>query len=99
MASSATVDGAIGGRRQLPSARLSDKRFKWLMVAPAALLILAISVYPLLFSIWVLFVNYDFQIPGHAFVGLNRFSQVIFDPLARYSLWVSVVLSVLNGSS
>lgn len=96
MASSATAVGAISGGRQLPSARQSDKRFKWLLVAPAALLILAISVYPLLFSIWVLFVNYDFQIPGHAFVGLKNFSQVIFDPVARYSLWITVVLSVIN---
>jgi len=96
MAGSATVNGAIGRGRQFPSARASDKRFKWLLVAPAALLILAISIYPLIFSIWVLFVNYDFQIPGHAFVGLKNFSQVIFDPVARYSLWITVVLSVLN---
>jgi multiple sugar transport system permease protein len=98
MASSLAIDGKVSGLagRRLPSARKSDVRFKWLLVAPAALLILAISVYPLLFSIWVLFVNYDFQIPGHAFVGLKNFSQVIFDPVARYSLWMTVVLSVIN---
>ena len=33
----------------------SDRHFKWLLVAPAVLLILALSVYPLLFSVWVLF--------------------------------------------
>lgn len=82
--------------RQAPSAKRSDAWFKWLLVAPAAILILAISIYPLLFSIWVLFVNFDFQIPGHAFVGFKNFSQVIFDPVARYSLWVTVVLSVIN---
>ncbi|MCB1486394.1 MAG: sugar ABC transporter permease [Bauldia sp.] len=83
-------------RRNLPSASRSDKRFKWLLVAPAALLILAISIYPLIFSIWVLFVNYDFQIPGHAFVGLKNFEQVVSDPVARYSLLVTVVLTVSN---
>ena len=98
MASSLAIDGKISGLagRRLPSARKSDVRFKWLLVAPAALLIFAISVYPLLFSIWVLFVNYDFQIPGHAFVGLKNFTQVIFDPVARYSLWITVSLSVIN---
>jgi multiple sugar transport system permease protein len=98
MASSLAIDGKISGLagRRLPSARKSDVRFKWLLVAPAALLILAISVYPLLFSIWVLFVNYDFQIPGHAFIGLKNFTQVIFDPVARYSLWITVALSVIN---
>ncbi len=90
------MDGGPAGARQVASARRSDIWFKWLLVAPAALLILAISIYPLLFSVWVLFVNYDFQIPGHAFVGLKNFTQVIYDPVARYSLWITVVLSAIN---
>jgi len=74
----------------------SDRNFKWLLVAPAVLLILALSVYPLLFSVWVVFVNYDFQIPGHAFVGLKNFQQVFADPVARWSLVLTVVLSAAN---
>ena len=73
-----------------------DRHFKWILVAPAVLLILALSVYPLLFSLWVAFVNYDFAIPGHAFVGLNNFKQVIFDPVARFSLLITVILSATN---
>jgi multiple sugar transport system permease protein len=72
----------------------TDRHFKWLMVAPAALLILALSIYPLLFSLWVNFVNYDFQIPGHDFVGLENFSQVVRDPLAASSLVLTVLLSL-----
>ena len=74
----------------------SDRHFKWMLVAPAVLLILALSVYPLLFSIWVLFVNYDFQIPGHAFVGLKNFQQVFVDPVARWSLFLTITLSCAN---
>ena len=62
----------------------TDRHFKWLMVAPAALLILALSIYPLLFSLWVNFVNYDFQIPGHDFVGLENFSQVVARSVGRF---------------
>jgi multiple sugar transport system permease protein len=74
----------------------SDRHFKWLLVAPAVLLILALSVYPLLFSLWVLFVNYDFTVPGHGFVGLRNFTRVLADPVARWSLWVTVLLSTIN---
>jgi multiple sugar transport system permease protein len=74
----------------------SDRNFRWLLVAPAVCLILALSIFPLLFSLWVSFVNYDFQIPGHAFVGLKNFEQVVFDPVARWSL---VVTAILSGSS
>ena len=90
MAERAGITGAGG---PAVSARRSDARFKWLLVTPAALLILALSIYPLIFSIWVLFVNYDFQIPGHAFVGLRNFRQVVADPVARYALWVTVCLT------
>src|SRR5947209_3496180 len=72
----------------------ADRHFKWLMVAPAALLILAFSIYPLLFSLWVVFVNYDFQIPGHDFVGLQNFQEVLSDPLAWSSLGFTIALSV-----
>ena len=67
-------------------ARWADRHFKWLLVAPAVLLILALSIYPLLFSLVVSFINYDFQVPGHAFVGLKNFERVVFDPVARWSL-------------
>ena len=43
---------AAGAPPQLSaSARWADRHFKWLLVAPAVLLILALSIYPLLFSL------------------------------------------------
>ncbi|WP_026873732.1 carbohydrate ABC transporter permease [Inquilinus limosus] len=63
---------------------------------PAVLLILSLSIYPLAFSLWVSFVNYDFQIPGHAFVGLKNFSMVVFDPVAQRSLVLTILLSAAS---
>ncbi len=73
-----------------------ERRIGLLLVAPAVLLILALSVYPLLYSLWVSFVNYDFLVPGHAFVGLRNFASVIADPIARSSLATTVVLSAID---
>jgi multiple sugar transport system permease protein len=88
------VSGPVVRRPTL--SQWSDRNFRWLLVAPAVCLILALSIFPLLFSLWVSFVNYDFQIPGHAFVGLKNFEQVVADPVARWSL---VVTAILSGSS
>jgi multiple sugar transport system permease protein len=74
----------------------ADRRFKWLLVAPAVILILALSIYPLIFSLVVSFINYDFQIPGHAFVGLKNFRQVVFDPVARWSILLTAIFSAAN---
>jgi multiple sugar transport system permease protein len=71
----------------------SERQFRWLLVAPAVALILALSIYPLLFSLVVSFINYDFQVPGHAFVGLQNFERVVLDPVARWSLVLTAFLS------
>jgi multiple sugar transport system permease protein len=99
MAESVGIEGMAAARPSRRRASFStwcDRHFKWLLVAPAVILILALSIFPLLFSIWVSFVNYDFQIPGHAFVGLKNFEQVVSDPVARWSL---VVTAILSGAS
>ncbi len=93
-----TVAGVAPVSRRSALSEWSDRNFKYLLIAPAVILILALSVYPLLFSVWVAFVNYDFQIPGHAFVGLKNFEQVIGDPVARWSLAVTAMLSAANVS-
>ena len=76
--------------RRVPETTASswtDRQIAWLLVLPAALLILALSIYPLAYSVWVAFVNYDFQIPGHAFVGWQNFREISTtrSPASRWS--------------
>jgi multiple sugar transport system permease protein len=63
------------------------------MVAPAVALILALSLFPLAFSLWVSFVNYDFQTPGRGFVGLRNFTRVLADPVAVRSVGLTALLA------
>src|SRR5213076_2810065 len=73
---------------------LLDRNIRWLLVAPAVLLILFLTIYPLGYSMWVNFVNYDFALPGHAWVGVDNFKTVWNDPIAHNALWVTLGLSV-----
>ncbi len=89
------VNGFGSPRRRAGSLSVwADRQFKWLLVAPAVVLILAMTIYPLGYSVWVAFVNYDFQIPGHAFVGLGNFAAVVKDPIAGRSLVNTAILAV-----
>jgi multiple sugar transport system permease protein len=94
--SSSPAISVAGPRRLGVLSVWAERHFKWLIVLPALLLILALSVYPLAFSLWVDFVNYDFEIPGHAFVGLQNFADVAGDPVARSALLLTAILSVIN---
>ena len=91
-----SVSPSSGSLRHSAFSAWAERHFKWLIVAPAVLLILALSIYPLLFSLWVNFVNYDFEIPGHDFVGLQNFQTVIGDPIFRASLVLTFILSITN---
>ncbi len=68
--------GAVAARdgfaRPSPLSAWAERHVGWLLAAPAVLLILALTAYPLAYSLWVSFVNYDFLVPGHAFVGLQQ---------------------------
>jgi len=88
--------GLPGAARGGTLALWAERRIGWLLVTPAVALIVALSIYPLLYSLWVSFVNYDFLVPGHAFVGLRNFAQIIADPIARSALVTTAVLCVLD---
>jgi multiple sugar transport system permease protein len=95
MASVDLINGVVPPRRKAsPLSVWTDRHIDWLLVAPAVILILALTIYPLAYSVWVAFVNFDFQIPGHAFVGLQNFEYVVEDPIARRSLMTTAILSV-----
>jgi multiple sugar transport system permease protein len=71
-----------------------DRHVRWLLVAPAVLLILALSIFPLGFSLWVNFVEFDFSVSNdHPWVALDNFKDNINDPVFLHSLWITAVLA------
>jgi multiple sugar transport system permease protein len=84
--------------RRRPSAASSwlDRHIKWLLVTPALLLVLALTVFPLGFSLWASFVQYDFSISlEHPWVGLDNFRANLDDPVFRHAVQVTVILPVI----
>jgi multiple sugar transport system permease protein len=71
-----------------------DRHFPWLLVTPAVALVLALSIFPLVFSFWVLFVEFDFSVSNeHPWVGLDNFRDNWIDPIWWNSIKVTAVLS------
>ncbi len=55
------------------------RREGWLLALPAVLIVLALAVYPLVYSLWLSFHQWDLQTPGHPFVGLDNFRSALTD--------------------
>ncbi len=59
-----------------------DIAFTGLLIAPAALIMLVVTVYPLLRSFWISLLTWDLTRPtlGHPFAGLKNYAFVLQDP-------------------
>jgi multiple sugar transport system permease protein len=63
----------------------------WLLVLPALLLILALSIFPLISSLALSFQRWDLQVQEHPFVGLQNYR----DALADLRVWGALQNTVL----
>ncbi len=91
----ATRADTMKGRRPSAASSWLDRHIRWILVAPAVIAVLALTIFPLLFSLWVAFVQYDFSIgTEHPWVGLDNFVENWKDPVWRSSLWRTAWLSV-----
>lgn len=72
--------------------------FCYLMVAPAMLITTALGIYPMLFSLWMSFVEYDLlriNEFGTPFVGLDNYVEVFADPRFVQTLFNTIIFTIL----
>lgn len=83
-------------RRARPVSLWVDRNLRWLLVSPAVLIIVLLTIFPLVFSIWVVFVQFDFSVSNdHPWVGLDNFRTVWEDPVWVHSLWVTGLIATI----
>jgi multiple sugar transport system permease protein len=67
------------GLRRGLSLAARQRRDGWLLVLPALILIILLSVYPLIYSLWLAFHQWDLQTPGHPLIWFDNFSNALGD--------------------
>jgi len=85
---------------------LSDRAITWLFITPSVLLLLAINIFPLLWTIQLSFTNYRANRPNAVlkYVGLDNYRDILTDPeiwqamqaTAHFVLW-SIALELVLG--
>src|SRR5437764_3179653 len=85
---------------------MSDRAIAWLFITPSVLLLLAINIFPLLWTIQLSFTNYRANRPNAPlrYIGLDNYRDILSDPdvwhamqaTARFVLW-SIGLEMLIG--
>lgn len=85
---------------------LSDRTIAWIFVAPSIFLLLAVNIFPLIWTIRLSFTNFRVNRPNNdvEFVGLRNYQRILNDPdvwntmqaTAHFLIW-TIVLQVLIG--
>ncbi len=75
--------------------RLKGRRLiAWFMALPAVTFILAIGVFPLLYSLGISFIKWDVQVQERPFIFLQNYGKVLATDRVWHALGVSVLIAV-----
>jgi multiple sugar transport system permease protein len=85
---------------------LSDRAIAWLFIAPTIVLLLAINIFPLIWTVWLSFTNYRANRPNAAirYIGFDNYDSLLTDPdiwaamqaTAHFVVW-TILLQTLIG--
>jgi multiple sugar transport system permease protein len=86
-------------RPQLSEGARAERRLGWLLCAPAVIVMLAVTAYPVIYAVWLSLQRYNLELPNAVkFVGLANYGAVLSSPFWWQALWVTVLITVISVS-
>jgi len=93
----AVREQAPGHKKQLSEGARAERRLGWLLCAPAVIVMLAVTAYPVIYAIWLSLERYNLELPQDVkFVGLANYGAVLSSPYWWQALWVTVLITVIS---
>lgn len=93
---------AAGAKAPAEAGRLSEgarqeRRLGWLLCAPAVLVMVAVTAYPIGYAVYLSLQRYDLRFPDQAeFVGLSNYGAVLSSPFWWEAFWVTLFITVVS---
>ncbi|MCQ6556248.1 sugar ABC transporter permease [Streptomyces sp. C10-9-1] len=74
-----------------------ERRLGWLLCAPAVLVMVAVTAYPIGYAVYLSLQRYDLRFPDQAeFVGLSNYGAVLSSPFWWEAFWVTLFITVVS---
>jgi multiple sugar transport system permease protein len=90
------------GRRRKPplsEGAKQERRLGWLLCAPAVIVMLAVTAYPVVYAVWLSLQRYNLELPNEVkFIGFANYGAVLSSPYWWQALWVTVLITVVSVS-
>jgi multiple sugar transport system permease protein len=90
---------ARGRRRRPPLSEgaKAERRLGWLLCAPAAIVMVAVTAYPIAYAIFLSLERYDLRFPDQAkFIGIDNYVAVLSSPYWWRALVNTVIITVIS---
>ena len=96
-ATSAGQAKARKARRQLSEGARAERRLGWMLCAPAVIVMIAVTAYPVGYAIWLSLERYNLELPqAIKFVGLSNYGAVLSSPYWWHALEVTLIITVFS---
>ena len=93
----AAVRGRRGGKKPLSEGKKAERRLGWLLCAPAAFVMVAVTAYPILYSVWLSLLRYDLKFPDEReFIGLENYVTVLTNNYWWTAFGVTMLITVVS---
>ena len=84
-------------RARLSEGARAERRLGWLLCAPAVIVMIAVTAYPIGYAIYLSFQRYILSAPQLTkFVGFSNYGAVLSSPFWWHALWITVVITVVS---
>jgi multiple sugar transport system permease protein len=84
-------------RRRLSEGARAERRLGWMLCAPAVIVMIAVTAYPIFYAVYLSLQRYDLRFPELAkFVGLSNYAAVLSSPFWWNAFKVTVIITVLS---
>ena len=84
-------------RRRLSEATRAERRFGWMLCAPAVIVMAAVAFYPIGYAIYLSLQRYDFRFPQLTrFVGLSNYGVVLSSGIWWHAFVVTLIIAVVS---
>jgi multiple sugar transport system permease protein len=100
-ATTATTSTApAAGRKRKPElseGAKAERRLGWILCAPAVIIMVAVTGYPIIYAVYLSLRKYDLHYPSQAkFIGFANYKAVLTSPFFHQALIVTLIITVIS---
>ena len=84
-------------RRRVTERTRAERRLAWMLCAPAVIVMLAVTAYPIGYAVYLSLLRADLRFPGErTWVGLDNYGRVLSSSLWWTDVWHTAVITVVS---